>query len=131
MQELVDLWWGQGPAFMGSCQDPGDLKAAGGHGRHLGPTELASTWVSLVPGFVAPCREIPKASVVGLMPVQAGSEFAVKLHSHFILLYPQGRFLFPEQEARRGGGVMGGNVNVFFLPSSVHIFLFLCSAQVL
>lgn len=69
MQELVGIWLGQEPGFMGSCQDPGVLKAAGGDGRHLGPPEVAGTRVSVGPRFATPCRKIPKASIVGLVPV--------------------------------------------------------------
>lgn len=105
------------------------LKAVRGHARYLRPQELADTWVSLEPTFGTAHRETPKASVVDLVLVQAGSVVCSEVGHLFHSPFPTGKVSLStmgSQVWERGNGgqcesIFPAFLTEAFLISVLHI----------
>lgn len=93
----------------------------------LGAAEATGTGVSWGPGFMEAHRETPRAMGVGPMLQRVGSGIPYEVRC--LLHSPIGRV-----SLHRGAWAWGTDIRVvqisYFLPSSMHPFLFLCFTQV-
>lgn len=87
--------------------------------------EMVGIAVSWVPGFVGVYREPQELALCSDSLALESGEIGYSLCSPFSM----GRISF--HAGLLGLGVDGVNMNLSFLPSSKHLFLFLCFTQVL